>query len=166
MQGASRIFAVATVCMGLSGLVAAQIFSQDDWVESPAPPPPAFTTENLVPISMPRYMTLEFGVDPSSIVITGDGVVRYVVVGRNPSGGAMNAFYEGVRCASAEVKVYARSSGDAWDIASNPEWKPLRSVSSNYSKALALQGLCRGAAPRSSVGDIIRQLKRPVREVE
>ncbi len=166
MQGASRILAVAALCSGLSGLVAAQIFSQDDWVESPVPPPPAFSTANLVPISMPRYMTLEFGVDPSTIVITGDGVVRYVVVARNPSGGAVNVFYEGVRCASAEVKVYARSSGREWEIASNPEWKPLRSVSSNYSKALAVQGLCGGAAPRASVSEIIRQLKRPVREIE
>ena len=166
MQGASRILGVAAVCMGISGLVAAQIFSQQDWVESPVPPAPTFSTTKLVPIVMPRYMTLEFGVDPTTIVITGDGVVRYVVVARNPSGSAVNAFYEGVRCATAEVKVYARSTGTEWETATDPQWKPLRFVNSSYSKALATQGLCGGAAPRTSVREIVQHLERPVREIE
>lgn len=166
MQGASRILAVAAVCMGVSGLVAAQIFSQDDWVESTVPPPPAFSTAKLVPIMMPRYMTLEFGVDPSTIVITPDGVVRYVVVARNPAGSAVNAFYEGVRCATAQVKVYARSNGTEWETATDPQWKALRFLNSSYSKALATQGLCGGAAPRVSVGEMLRHLKQPVREIE
>ena len=166
MHGVSRTLAVAAVCMGLSGLAVAQIFAQEDWVESPVPPPPAFSTAKLVPITMPRYMTLQFGVDPSTIAITGDGVVRYVVVARNPSGGAVNAFYEGLRCATGEVKGYARSSGTEWEAATDPQWKPLRFVNSSYSKSLASQGLCRGAAPRGSVGEIIQQMERPVREIE
>jgi hypothetical protein len=166
MQGASRILAIAALCMGISGIVAAQIFSQDDWVESVPPPPPAFSTTKLIPITMPRYMTLDFGVDPATIVITGDGVVRYVVVARNPSGGAVNAFYEGVRCATAEVKGYARSTGGEWEMASDPQWKPLRFVNSSYSKALATQALCGGAAPRSSVREMVQRLERPVREIE
>lgn len=166
-QGASRILFLAALCMGFSGLVAAQLFSsQENWVESVVPPPPAFDTAKLVPIVMPRYMTLEFGVDPSTIVVTPDGVVRYVVVARNPSGGTTNAFYEGVRCATAEVKVYARSNGQEWEKATDPQWKPLRFQNSSYSRRLAAQGLCGGAAPRGSVGEMMRELRQPVREVE
>ena len=115
---------------------------------------------------MPNYMTLKFGVDPATIVINGDGIVRYVVVARSPSGGATNAFYEGVRCATEQMKGYARSSGGAWEIVPEPAWKPIRSMNSSYTKALTLQALCRSGAPRSSVGEMVRRLENPIQESE
>ena len=36
---------------------------------------------------MPPYMSLKFGIDPGTITITPDGIVRYVVVASNRSGG-------------------------------------------------------------------------------
>lgn len=110
-------------------------------------------------------MTLKYGVDTGTIAITGDGVVRYVVVASSPSG-AVNAFYEGVRCSTAEMKTYARSTGGEWHVVSAPEWKPIKDMISLHTDAAAQQGLCRGRAPRASVKDIVMQFKQPMREVE
>ncbi len=135
-----------------------------EWKETEVPPPPKFDGNKLLSIEMPAYMTSKFGVDPTTIAITGDGIVRYVVVASNPSGGGVNAFYEGVRCASEEMKSYARYGNGGWQAATNPEWKSFRDMRSSYSKELASQGLCRGHAPRASVSEIVRYIKQPMRE--
>jgi hypothetical protein len=149
-----------------TGSASAQLFGNVDWQESPTPPPPAFDVDRLVTIGMPGYMTLRFGVDPATIVVTNDGVVRYVVVARNPAGGAINAFYEGVRCATEQMKGYARSSGGDWETTTDPQWRSFRAMNSSYTKAIAQQALCRGGAPRSSTGEMIARLKNPIRESE
>lgn len=136
-----------------------------DWKETEVPPPPAFVASRVLPIEMPPYMRLKFGVDPNTIVIAGDGVVRYVVVASN-TGGATNAFYEGVRCATDEVKTYARYNNSAWQHVSDPQWKRFREMGSSYAKELAGQGLCRGHAPRESVSEIVKNIRQPIREAQ
>jgi len=137
----------------------------DDWKEADVPPPPAFNASRLIYIQMPPYMSLKFGVDPATITVTGDGVVRYVVVAGTKVGDTSNAFYEGIRCASDEVKQYARYSAGAWQPASGAEWKRIDDRNSRYAKELAAQGLCRGHAPRASVDEMLRQFKNPLREL-
>jgi hypothetical protein len=162
---ASRIAALAC-SLGATGLAFAQLFGNTDWKETEAPPPPAFDQSRLVPIEMPPYMSLKFGVDPATITITGDGVVRYVVVASNREGGAINAFYEGVHCATEEFKSYARYANGAWQPVQGAEWKRIDDRNSRYTKELAAQGLCRGRAPRQSAGEMVRHIKNPIREVE
>lgn len=155
----SRGFVAALFC--LTATVAnAQIFGQTDWKETEVPPPPTFDVKRLLPVEMPPYMSLKFGVDPATLVVTGDGVVRYVVVATGPSG-ASNAFYEGVRCATDEVKTYARFNSGAWQPVDEPEWKRIETMNSSYVRALSSQGLCRGRAPRFSTRDMVRELKKP-----
>jgi len=139
-----------------------------EWKESEAPPPPAFDVKRLEPIAMPPYMSLKFGVDPATITITGDGVVRYVVVATGRSGGdaALNAFYEGVRCSTDEVKSYARYNNGAWSKVERSEWKSFRDLNSSYAKQLAQQGLCRGHAPRVSVKDMVTNMRDPARQLQ
>lgn len=140
-----------------------------EWKESEAPPPPTFDTRRLEPIAMPPYMSLKFGVDPATIAITGDGIVRYVVVASSARGGgdgATNAFYEGVRCSTAEVKSYARFNNGKWDLVQKPEWKSFRDLNSSYARQLAEQGLCRGNAPRTSVKDMIANMRDPSRKLQ
>lgn len=163
---ASRIAALACA-LGACGIAFAQLLGENqDWKESEAPPPPAFDQKRLLPIEMPPYMSLKFGVDPATITITGDGVVRYVVVASNREGGAVNAYYEGVRCATEEFKTYARFSGTAWEAVRDADWKRINDRNSRYTKELAAQGLCRGHAPRRSVSEIVQQMKNPIREVQ
>ncbi len=140
--------------------------SDTEWQESVAPPPPAFDQNRLVPIEMPPYMTLKFGIDPQTIAITPDGIVRYVVVASSKSGGAVNAFYEGVRCKTGEAKSYARYSGNAWEPTKAPEWKRITDLNSRYTWAIATQGVCRDSAPRATVSEIVQYIRNPVREVQ
>jgi hypothetical protein len=164
---ARRLAVVLAVCLSCAtGSASAQLFADVDWQESPTPPPPAFDVARLVSIGMPGYMTLKFGIDPSTIVVTGDGVVRYVVVARNPDGGAVNAFYEGVRCATEQMKGYARSSGVEWERVDDPQWKSIRTMNSSYTKAIAQQALCQNGAPRHSVSEMMDRLKNPIRGSE
>lgn len=137
-------------------------FEPKEWKEEEAPPPPAFDIRRLVPLEMPHYMTLRFGVDPQTMSVTGDGVVRYVVVAHREGSSTVNAFYEGVRCATDEYKTYARYSGNQWDEVKKPEWKRIDDRNSVYTYQLAKQSLCAGGrAPRSTVGEMIRELKQP-----
>ncbi|MEJ8846481.1 CNP1-like family protein [Variovorax rhizosphaerae] len=139
--------------------------SDGEWKETDAPPPPAFAESRAIPIEMPDRTLLKFSIDPATIAITSDGVVRYVVLASR-EGGASSAYYEGVRCSTDEVKTYARFNDGKWDGAKNPEWKPYRHIRSGYVARLTYQGLCRGHAPQVSVRETVELLRRPVREVQ
>lgn len=148
---------LAVVAMGAS----AQVVTDPDWKEADAPPPPAFNKDRLIPIEMPSYVSLHLGVDPATLTISPDGIVRYVVVAANASG-SINAMYEGIRCATGEVKTYARfmSSGQ-WSSMQNPQWQRLdENLPSKHAMALAQQGICEGrAASGSSAAAIVYALK-------
>lgn len=134
-----------------------------DWKETEVPPPPALKTDKLIPLEMPRHLSTRFGVDPDSLRVTPDGIVRYVVVASSPSGN-INASYEGIRCQTAEVKVYARHGATGqWTPVSNAQWRPLNNNQpSLHALALARQGACEGrAATAQSTADIVRKLKNP-----
>jgi len=142
--------------------VQAQRVSEDpDWKEVEAPAPPAFSLDKLLPLNMPPYVSLQFGVDPATLALTTDGVVRYVVVARNASGSA-NAMYEGIRCATGEVKTYARTNSQgAWVALSNPQWRRLNdNHPSKHSQVFARQGACDANTPANSVAEIIKALKK------
>lgn len=132
-----------------------------EWVETEVPPPPSFELNHVITIDMPPYLSLTYGVDPGTIAITSDGIVRYVVLASNRSRGALNAFYEGIRCSSEEMKTYARWTGAKWEVVVKPEWKRFSNMKSSYARQLAAQGLCRDHATRVSVDDIVRELHRP-----
>ncbi len=131
-----------------------------EWVEENAAPPPAFAKNGLIPIEMPPYVTLKVGIDPATVSIGADGVVRYVVVMRSPSG-SVNAAYEGILCTKGEVKTYARAGTNGnWVAVKQPEWRPLTdNLPSRHAYAIAKQGGCdaRSAAKRE---DTIQALQR------
>jgi len=131
-----------------------------DWEESKAPAPPTFNATALLPLDMPPFVSLAFGIDPATISITPDGIVRYVVVARSQSG-ATTAFYEGILCARGEVKRYARSLSDgSWKLEDKPAWRALNdNQPSRHAMVFARQGACEGATAASSVADIVRKMK-------
>jgi hypothetical protein len=149
------VLAMAQVC-------AAQGFVEDpDWKELEVPPPPAFNKDKLIPVDMPSYVTLKFGVDPATLVISRDGVVRYVMVAANSSG-SINAMYEGIRCVSGEFKTYARfNSSGQWTVVKDPQWRPFNdNNTSKHALALARHGVCTDrSGPAISVPAIITGLK-------
>ena len=130
------------------------------WVEENAAPPPAFAKEGLIPIEMPSYVTLKVGVDPATVSVGTDGVVRYVVVMRNTSG-SVNAAYEGILCTKGEVKTYARAGASGeWVAIKQPDWRPLTdNLPSRHADAISKQGGCEGRTSAKRE-DTLQTLKR------
>jgi hypothetical protein len=159
-----RWLAAATMAMAAATPALAQYADLDraDWREDPAPPPPAYSTSGLVEIEMPRGSSVKMGVDPSTITINlATGIVRYVVVAHGPS--AVNASYEGIRCATGEYKVYARQTqGNPWSPSDEDRWKAMRGqtgVVVSYPYRLARDGMCVGNSVRHDVADMVRELR-------
>jgi len=137
----------------------AQLMPADpDWREQEAPAPPDFKVDALIRLDMPRS-ELRYGVDPATVTLASDGIVRYVVVAVGTSG-AVNAMYEGIRCDTAQVKVYARSSGSGWNAASGSTWRPLHE-GQRHSLQIARTGACAGHSPNRSATQIVRDLRAP-----
>lgn len=145
----------------LAPAASAQLFANPDWKESPVPPAPEFDAKRMLEIDMPKMLDLKYGVDPKTIVVTDDGVVRFVAIAKNTGPeGAMNAFYDAIRCATGETKTYARYSGNGWHAVENPEWMSLDSPRTRYNLALARQAVCSSAAPRGPASEIVRALRQ------
>jgi hypothetical protein len=151
--------AVAGACLGASAQVAP---NDPDWKELEAPPPPALHTTGLIPFDVPGS-SLHWGIDPASVRVGNDRIVRYVVVATSASG-TVNAMYEGIRCDAAQVRVYARHNPDSgWVRASSADWVPLQSTpNSRHSLAIASSGVCQGDAPNGTATDIVNDLRAPV----
>ena len=130
-----------------------------EWVEQPIATPPAYSSQHLLAIDMPRDLSVSIAVDPQTITVDADGVVRYVVVTRNQSG-SENAFFEGIRCETHQVKSYARhgASGN-WVMASEPVWKSFSdNMPSRHAAIFAKQGACKDgtAQTRDAIIDALK----------
>jgi hypothetical protein len=129
--------------------------------EIQAPPPPAFSMDHLIDIEMPAITSIRLGVDPATIKLGSDGVVRYVAVMRSTIGSAVSANYAAIRCATGEYKLYARhyAKGD-WRPVANPDWVPLSPDSaSRYALRIARAGACRDASSNTSTAQILKDLR-------
>lgn len=153
-----------TTCLVIARLAHGQLADLDpDWKELEMKPPATFRSDRLVPIEMPRHVSVQVGIDPDTLTVSSDGIVRYVVVAVSGSGN-INAAYEGIWCRAGDVKIYARAGSDGrWNAVANPQWKRLNaSQPSMHALALARQGVCEGrSAAGHSAQDIVRKLKRP-----
>jgi hypothetical protein len=130
-----------------------------DWAEEQTPPPPAFSKDKLIPLDMPSHITVKVGVDPETIAVGGDGVVRYVIVMTNTTG-STSATYEGIRCVTDEVKTYARSvASGQWSLLANPAWKAVNdNMPSHHAQVFARKGGCQNRLATSKQ-EIIAALK-------
>jgi hypothetical protein len=153
-----RILVLA--CAGATLAASAQVTTDNpDWKELDAPAPPVLRTQGLIPLEV-QGSSLRFGVDPGSITVGADAIVRYVVVATSSSG-TTNGIYEGVRCSTGDVKVYARHNPDTgWVPARNSEWQPLQATAnSRYSLQVARSGACMGRSPNGPAVQIVRDLR-------
>ncbi len=143
----------------------AQLVSTDpDWKETEVPAPPALNAtdlKRLIPFEVSANSELRWSVDPASIKITDDGLVRYVVVARSPTG-LINALYETINCNKAEFKTYARyNANGGWATVENPQWRSMYDkLPSRHALMLAKQGACVGNAPAQSATEMVQALKK------
>jgi hypothetical protein len=120
-----------------------QLEDAPDWEEGLAKLPAAPKDENLVPFYVSGIANNQYAIDQSTLDIGKDGVVRYVLVIKTPSG-AKNVSYEGIRCESRQRKIYATGRDDgSWAQMLKPQWQAIagRSLLS-YHRALADEYFC------------------------
>lgn len=157
-------FLAGTLLLAICSIASAQFVADDpDWKEVDVPAPPAFDLKRLVPVEMSVQSQLKWGIDPTSVKMTSDGIIRYVIVAQSSSG-VVNAMYEGIRCNKAEFRRYARHNpGSGWVKSTDSDWTPLsKTGASRHPETLAKGGMCDGAAPPSSVAEAVRKLNAGV----
>lgn len=95
----------------------------EKWVEGETVLPAFPKPENLAEFYVSAATSNHFFVDGSSLSVGPDGVVRYALVVKT-AGGATNISFEGIRCSSAEYKLYATGRSDGtWAKARVEEWR-------------------------------------------
>ncbi len=123
--------AAALVCAALlTSTAAAQSRSGDDdggnrreQPEAEVKLPPYPKPGDLIRFEVSAASDNRFYIDPQSISIGNDGVVRYTLVVRSPAG-AENISYEGMNCAMREQKYFAFGRRDGtWMNARTSEWR-------------------------------------------
>jgi len=130
------------------------------WTEAAAVPPASFSTEALLPFEVMKASALTYGIDPNTLTVGEDGVVRYVMVARSTSG-ALNVLYQGIRCATAETKTYGRlSDKGTWNASPDADWQALSFRGPNRpAMILARQGVCEGRTIMGNTQKILATLK-------
>ncbi len=162
-----RLSLMAFSCLTLPALAIAQpihLFSDDEdkpqfnELEVKLPRPPK--AENLVRFEPSAANTNQFFIDANSIAIGSDGVVRYTMVVKSPSG-AENVSYEGIRCETTEQKAYAFGRRDgSWSPVSAPTWKKIQyNQLSRQHGVLYTYYFCPDGAPIRSAQDAIQRFK-------
>jgi len=121
---------------------------------------PAYPEERqLIEFFVAATSEFRFFVDAASIGVASDGVVRYTLVARSAAG-AENVSYEGMRCATGEVRIYALGRGGAWSGRPG-EWRAIqpRSVQ-RWHNALYREYFCPQREPIASRQEGIDSLRR------
>jgi len=93
-----------------------------NWREGEVKLPDAPRAGGLIEFFPSSATRFRFFIDAASLSV-GDGVVRYTLVARSPNG-YDNVTYEGLRCSSNSVRVYAHGDAGAWQRSSS-DWTPI-----------------------------------------
>lgn len=131
------------------------------WQEAPVHLPPFPVQADLLLFDAGTTSTYRFAIDPKSISVGEDNVVRYTLIGKSASG-AVNISYEGIRCASREVKLYAFGNGNGgWAASRHPHWKAISTLDRNSQHAaLAENYFCADRLIDGSASDIVDRLRK------
>ena len=129
------------------------------WNELQTKLPPFPKPENLLKFDMGPIPNNYF-IDSASLSIGDDGVVRYTLVIKT-GGGATNVSFEGIRCESREVRIYAfgHPNGE-WSRARDSQWKRIVvTTTNNHHSTLHLEHFCPSRKWAAPMKQIIQTLK-------
>jgi hypothetical protein len=144
-----QLMILAGVLFSLTANAGLGLFGKDEdpdatkWEEA-ALQLPAFPLEaNLREFFVSAATSHKYYIDATTLSVGKDGVVRYVLVVRT-SGGSTNITYEGMRCESREVRIYATGHRDGtWSVARRSEWRPVVNQPANrHHAALSRDYFC------------------------
>ncbi len=132
-----------------------------EWKEAELKLPPLPSEPDLIPLYVSPSATARFFIDAKSLSLADDGVVRYTLVVRG-SGGAENISYEGIRCETAERRLYALGRpGGEWVRSRNDAWLRIEENAFNRQHAvLAKEYFCPPGMARPALAQIVDALRR------
>jgi hypothetical protein len=95
-----------------------------NWREGEVKLPAYPKDEGLMEFFVSGASSFRFFIDPASLSPGNkDGVVRYTLIARSPSGYS-NISYEGIRCATSSYRVYATGNEGRW-MPKDGEWRQI-----------------------------------------
>lgn len=114
---------------------------QEVEISLPAPP----RDDGLLAFEVSAATGNRFFIDPASLSVGGDGVVRYTLVVLAPAGGR-GITYEGIRCETRERRIYASGRSDGtWSKSRAGQWSRIQEAYANRQHAaLYLEYFCPG----------------------
>jgi hypothetical protein len=117
---------------------------------------------DLLPFEVSKQTTLTYAIDPKSVSIGKDRVIRYTVV-ITSTAGARNVRYEGLRCEDGQQwRMYAAvdEDGAGWDRDTTTPWDQIEWNSLNaYHAALAHDYFCNFATPNGTAKTIVENIR-------
>ena len=123
--------------------------------------PAAPAKENLLPFYVSPSTTMNFAIDAPSVSVTPDGVVRFTLVITSAEG-ARNVSHEGMRCKTAERKLYATGGTDgSWSASRNDAWSQIRDVGANRQyAALYKDYFCDFGSVAGNAAAIVKRIRQ------
>jgi hypothetical protein len=122
--------------------------------------PPYPDRAKLVEFAVSEGGEFRFFIDSASLSPGNDGIVRYALVARSP-GGVENVSYEGIRCATAEYRVYAIGRGDGTWGGRPGDWQPITGrVIARWRTALQREYFCPQNEPIRNAQEGVRALEQ------
>lgn len=95
------------------------------WVELQAQIPAYPKLEEAIAFFVSGATENKFFIDPKSISVGADDVVRYTLIVKSPEG-VVNITFEGIACRTQEVKLYAFGRTDGtWSRNRYAKWSPI-----------------------------------------
>jgi hypothetical protein len=115
---------------------------------------------DLIEFAVSSAGTFTFFLDRASLSVSPDGVVRYTLLARSPSG-VDNVSYEGIRCSTGEYRIYAIGHRDGtWSRREQP-WQRIEPKSvKRWHYVLQREYFCPRALPISSAAEGVDALRR------
>lgn len=127
--------------------------------ERPLVLPPYPDTDKLIQVDLRlRDFPFTFWIDPESLDVDDEGVIRYTAVLRSGSG-AENVVYEGIRCTRRQYRRYAYGAQGSLQLIGNSQWQFLRPVSQDRYRATLIDNYFCPLPSGDTRAQILRKLK-------
>ncbi len=124
---------------------------------------PDVNSRNLIEVDLLlNNFPFRLFVDPASVSVGKDRVVRYTAILKSRSG-AINVIYEGIRCTAGQYRRYALGGQDGFHLAANSRWQYIhgsQGSSNRYLEVLRDRFIC-PAPPPGKPAAILRRLRAP-----
>jgi hypothetical protein len=130
-----------------------------NWKEAEVQPPAYPKDADLIEFQVSSGATFRFYIDAASLSVGSDGVVRYTLVARSPAG-VSNISFEGIRCNTKSVRVYAQGTGGRWSPRQG-EWRDIEARTiQRWHNVLYFEYLCPRNRPIATAAEGVDALRR------